>query len=160
MTVRHNIAGHGIERARKINKIPSITSMTLEQLLIQLGLNISSSFVYDAVKGYFQREQNPTIIGLKDELSSRLSVKGVDIKSENIIQFLAQNGDISILGTQIYALKSITMASSKGAQFAFGDNSKSSTDKSSIAAGYGAQIQGRGGARIVQDEDGSIKFQV
>lgn len=132
--------------------------MTLEQLLIQLGLNISSSFVYDVVKSYFKKETNHTVEGLKAELSSRLNIEGADIKSNNIINFLAENGDITISGTQIYASKSITMASSQGTKFTFGNNSKSTTDKSSIEAGHGAQIQGQGGARIVQDEDGSIKF--
>lgn len=132
--------------------------MTLEQLLAQLGLNMSSSFVYDVVKDYFQRKKKPTVKGLKAELSSRLDIKGADIKSDNIINFLAENGDITISGTQIYASKSISMASSEGTKFTFGNNSRSSTDKSSIEAGHGAQIQGQGGARIEQDEDGNIKF--
>ena len=132
--------------------------MTLEQLLIQLVLNISSSFVYDVVKGYFQKEKKPTAEGLKAELSSCLDIEDADIKSNNIINFLAENGDITISSTQIYASKSITMASAQGTKFTFGNNSKSSTDKSSIKTGHGAQIQGRGGARIIQDEDGSIKF--
>jgi len=132
--------------------------MTLEQLLIQLGLNLSSSFVYDVIKEYFKKEKNPTVEGLKTELSSSLDIEGAEIKSNNIINFLAENGDITISGTQVYASKSITMTSSQGTKFTFGNNSKSTTDKSSIEAGHGAQIQGQGGARIVQDEDGSIKF--
>ncbi|OGC51630.1 hypothetical protein A2982_01990 [candidate division WWE3 bacterium RIFCSPLOWO2_01_FULL_39_13] len=132
--------------------------MTLEQLLLQLALNISSTFIYDVVKGYFAKEKNPTIEGLKAELSLRLNIEGADIKSNNIIQFLAQNGDINVSGTQIYASKSVTMASSQGTQFTFGNNSKSSTGKSSIQARHGAQIHGQGDARMEQDEEGNIKF--
>ena len=110
------------------------------------------------VKSYFAKEKSPTIEGLKRELSSHLNIENTDIKSSNIIQFLAENGDISISGTQIYASKSITMTSNKGTKFSFGNNSSSKTDKSAIKAGRGAKIVGRGGAKIEQDEDGSIKF--
>ncbi|MFC1613138.1 hypothetical protein ACFL23_02285 [Patescibacteria group bacterium] len=132
--------------------------MTLAQLLISLGLNISSSFVYDKVKSYFGKEKSPTIEGLKKELSSHLKIENANIKSDKIIQFLAKNGDISIDGTQIYASKSITMASNKGTQFSFGNNSSSKTDKSAIEAGRDAKIVGQGGAKIEQDENGNIKF--
>lgn len=132
--------------------------MTLEQLLLQLGINLSSSFVYDVVKSYFTKETNPTLEGLKSELSSRLNIANTSIKSDNIIQFLANNGDITISGSRIYASNSVIMASSRNTKFTFGNNSTSKTNKSSIEAGHGAQIQGQGGARIEQDEDGNIKF--
>ena len=132
--------------------------MTLEQLLLQLGLNVSSAFVYDVAKNYFQKEKSPTLNGLKAELSSHLNIEDADIKSGNIVDFLAENGDITISGTQIYASKSITMASTQGTQFTFGNNSESTTSKSSIKAGRGAQIRGRGGARVEQNEDGNINF--
>ncbi len=75
-----------------------------------------------------------------------------------IIEFLANNGDITISGSRIYASSSISMASSKNTKFVFGIYSSSSTNKSSINAGSGAQIMGSGGAKIEQDEDGNIKF--
>lgn|SRR3990167_3956518 len=134
--------------------------MTLEQFLLQIGINLSSSFIYDVVKSYFTKEKNPTIEGLKTQLSSRLNIENANIKADNIIQFLADHGDINISGSQIYASKSIMMASSQDTKFTFGNNSTSKTDKTSIEAGHGAQIQGQGGARIIQDEDGTIKFQV
>ena len=99
-----------------------------------------------------------TVGGLRAELSSRLNIENANIKASNLIEFLANNGDIRIIGTQIYASNSITMASSPSAKFEFGDISASRTDKTSIETGRGAQIVGQGGAKIVQDEDGSIKF--
>lgn len=132
--------------------------MTLEQLLFQLGINLASSFVYEKVRDYFKNGANPTVDGLKGELVSYLNIQDADIKAGKIVEFLAQKGDINISGTRVYASDSITMTSSRNTKFAFGDNSSSRTDKSSIKAGHGAQIVGQGGAKIEQDKDGNIKI--
>lgn len=132
--------------------------MALDHLLIDLGVNISANVIYDVVKSYFAKESSPTREGLKSTISASLDIKNASIKAENIINFLAENGDIVISGSQIYASKSIMMASSKDTRFVFGNNSESKTDKSSIVAGHGAQIIGRRGAKIIQDEEGNISF--
>lgn len=132
--------------------------MSIEQLLTQLGINLTSSFIYERVSGYFKKVNAPTTNGLKSVLASSLNIENAEINASRIVDFLAQNGDIRIRGTRIYACNSITTASSKSTRFDFGDNSSSITDKSSIKAGSGARIVGAGGAKIVQDDDGSIKF--
>lgn len=132
--------------------------MSIESLVIQLGINLTSSFIYERVKDYFKKTDTPTIKGLKSALASSLNIDNAELNAEKIVNFLAQNGDITISGTQIYVSDSIAMASSKGTKFDFGNNSSSTTYKSSIKAGLGARIVGQGGARIVQDNDGSIKF--
>lgn len=131
--------------------------MTIEQLLIQLGVNLTSNFIYERVRDYFKQAQNPTVEGLKGALAATLNIENAEINAAKIVNFLAQSGDITISGTQIYAPDSITMESNKGTQFDFRNNSSSTTDKSSIRAGLGARIVGKNGAKIVQD-DGSIKF--
>lgn len=132
--------------------------MTLEQFLLQIGINITSSFIYEKVRDYFTKESNPTIEGLTKELTCYLNIENADIQAKKIIQFLAEHGDINIVRSKIYASESIMMASSKSTKFTFGNDSSSRTDKSSIEAGRGAQIIGHGGARIEQDKEGNINF--
>ena len=71
---------------------------------------------------------------------------------------MAKNGDIIIQGTNIYAPQAVNMASSRGTQLIFGNNSVSSTDKTKIETGEGAHVVATGGAGIRQNEDGSISF--
>ena len=89
-----------------------------------------------------------------------MSIDGADIKAEKLINFLARNGDISITGTTIYATDRITMASSAGTSFRFGDQSTSETNNTKIDADESAFIKGQGGAKVVQNEDGSILFHI
>jgi hypothetical protein len=130
----------------------------MEQLLLQLGLGVTSNFIYDVAKGYLVNNSNPSVSGLESEIASSLSIQGAEIHAHKIVEFLAQKGDIKIEGTRIYVTDSIVMASSHGTQFTFGNNSESSTKNTSISAGEGAFIQGQGGAQIRQNDDGSISF--
>ncbi|MDD5529503.1 MAG: hypothetical protein PHX21_05675 [bacterium] len=133
--------------------------MTLEQLLLELGINLSSSVIYDVVKGFFTKEKTAyTKEELTTEISSRLNIENASIKANNIIDFLAQNGDINISGSQIYASESITINSSQGTKFTLKNNSTSKTNKSSIETGHVGQIIGQDGAKIEQDRDGNIKL--
>ncbi len=133
--------------------------MSIEQILIALGLNISSNVIYDIVKNYFKKSSSPSLEGLKNDVISQLQIKNADIKAEKIIEFLAQNGDIIISGTSIYASDKIELSSSKHTSFIFGKNSKSETKKTKIETKGNSQIIGKGRAKIVQDKDGNIKFQ-
>lgn len=132
--------------------------MTLEQFLLQIGMNVTASFLYEKVRNYFAKDPSPTIEGLTKELTCCLNITNADIQANKIIQFLAEHGDIHISGSKIYASESIVLASAKGTKFTFGNESTSRTDKSSIEVGHGSQIIGQGGGRIEQDKGGSIKF--
>lgn len=132
--------------------------MTLEQLLLELGLGITSNFIYGVIKNYIANKSNPTIEGLKETLISYIKIDSANVKADKIIQFLAENGDIIISDTHIYASKSIIMESNQNTKFDFGNNSSSKTNKSSIEAGNNCHIIGTGGARIEQDKEGNIKF--
>ncbi|MCT4559825.1 MAG: hemagglutinin repeat-containing protein [Crocinitomicaceae bacterium] len=128
----------------------------MNELLLSLGVNIASSAVYDLLKSAIgtttTREQ------LIERIASQLDIKNAKIAADKIIEFAAQNGDITIEGTSIYAADSITMRSASGTKFTLGNNSSSKTSTSEINVGFGAKIEGTGGAKIVQNPDGSISF--
>lgn len=128
----------------------------MNELLISLGVNLASSAVYDLLKSALDttitREQ------LIERIASQLNITNATIVADRIIDFAAQNGDITISKTSIYAANSITMRSASGTKFSFGDNSCSKTSTSEITAGHGTRIEGTGGAQIVQNPDGSISF--
>jgi hypothetical protein len=128
----------------------------MNELLISLGVNLTSSAVYDIIKSALDttltREQ------LVERIASQLNIIDANILADKIIDFAAQNGDIIISQTSIYAADSITMRSASGTKFSFGNNSSSKTSTSEITAGHGASIEGASGAKIVQNPDGSISF--
>ena len=130
----------------------------MEQLLLQLGLGVTSNFIYDLAKGYLASTPNPSVSELESKIASSLNIQNADIYAHKLVEFLAKRGDIRIEGTRIYASESILMTSGDGTQFTFGNNSKSTTKNSQISAGQGAYIQGQGGAGIRQNEDGGISF--
>lgn len=134
--------------------------MTLEQYLISIWVNISASAIYDILKNYISKNNSVNISELKNKISSQLNIINADIKSENIIKFLAQNWDIEISWSNIYAENSVTIWSNLWTSFSFWNNSSSSTSKSSIQAWIWAYIQWNWGAKIVQHEDWSIWFYV
>jgi hypothetical protein len=128
----------------------------MNELLLSLGVNLASNAVYDLLKSALgtsvTREQ------LVERIVSQLDITNASIAADRIIDFAAQNGDITISGTSIYAADSITMRSASGTKFTFGNNSSSKTSTTEITAGQGAIIEATGGAKIVQNPDGSISF--
>lgn len=128
----------------------------MNQLLLSLGINLASSVVYDLLKSAITTTSTKEEI--VEHIASQLNIENAKIVANKIIEFAAQNGDIIINGTSIYATDSITMRSASDTKFTFGDNSISKTSTSEISAGYGAKIEGSGGAKIVQNPDGSISF--
>lgn len=131
----------------------------MNELLLSLGVNIASNAIYDFLKSALT-QQKLTKDQLADQLSKYLNITNARIVADKIIDFAAQNGDININGTYIYANDSITMKSVSGTKFTFGNNSTSKTSTSEISAGSGASIEGQGGAQVRQNPDGSISFHV
>jgi hypothetical protein len=130
--------------------------MNLYQYLIELGIGTASGVLSSAVNSLITKD-----FFAKNELMSAISslhIENAELKAESIIKFLAENGNIKIIGTNVYSGKSIEMKSEKNTHFIFGNNSVSSTPNSKIEAGKDAYIKGSGGASIKQDEDGSISF--
>jgi len=133
--------------------------MGLEQILLQLGLSVSSDAIYDFCKICFSKSESVDVDNLKKELASFLKIDDADIVAEKIINFMAVNGDIEIKGSKIYAKSSIFYGSGKGTKFSL-EGSRSETEKTRIDVGEKAKIEGQGGAGIRQNEDGSISFHV
>lgn len=131
--------------------------MGLEQVLLQLGLSVSSSAIYDLCKRCCGKSKSIDIDVLKRELASFLKIDGADIAAEKIINFMAINGDIEVNGSKVYAKNSILYSSGKGTKFSL-EKSRSETEKTRIDVGEKAKIEGQGGAEIRQNEDGSISF--
>lgn len=130
----------------------------MDQLLLQLSIGVTSSAIYDFLKNYFVNNPEANRSQLENSLASFLNIQNANIAADKIINFLAQNGNIRIEGTSIYANDSISMFSTKNTKFTFGNNSFSATKNTKIEAGDDAFIQGKGGAGIKQNEDGSISF--
>lgn len=131
----------------------------LTEILIPFGVNIASNVIYDFFKGQFASSRAVDRTTLKTGLVAFLNVENADVVAETIIDFLAQNGDIGIRGSRIFAKKSIFYGSQVGTKFSL-EGSTSQTDKTRIIAGRDARIVGQGGAQVRQNEDGSITFHV
>lgn len=128
--------------------------MSLDALLLSLGINLTSSFIYDLMKAFFQKNCDSSLSDFKDEILKYLKIEKAIIASESIIEFLAKNGDIVISGSKIFAKESITMTSSLGTKFQIKDGSSSKTEHNSIELGMGASMSGQNGAVVTQSKDG------
>lgn len=128
--------------------------MTLDSLLISLGVNVTSSFIYDKMKDFFQKQSQPSVSDLKKELSNYINVENAKVVSDSIVEFLAKNGDITISGSKIFAKDTIAMVSAPGTQFQIKHGSTSRTDHNFIDLGVGASITGQNGASITQSKNG------
>lgn len=128
--------------------------MTLDSLLISLGVNVTSSFIYDKMKDFFQKQSQPSISDFKNELSNCINVENAKVISESIVEFLAKKGDITISGSKIFAKDTITMVSAAGTQFQIIDGSTSRTDHNFIDLGMEASITGQNGASITLSKNG------
>jgi hypothetical protein len=128
--------------------------MTLDQLLASIGANVASSAIYELVT----RHHRGSVDDLRSSLESSLNVVNARVAADRVIEFLAKTGDITISGSLLSASDQITMASAPRTKVSFGDGSVSKTDTTRIEAGRGARIEMQGGAKIVQNPDGSIHF--
>ncbi len=134
----------------------------IAQLLSSFGINIVSTTIYDLIKARLLSGP-ATHADIEATLRThfpQLTLKNISVIAETAIDLLAQTGNIRVTGSKLYARTSIWMRSAPGTQFTFGDGSESTTDKSQIIAGQGAQIVGSGGAEVRQNPDGSIDFRV
>jgi hypothetical protein len=133
--------------------------MDLTQFLISIGVNLSSSVIYDSLKERFASSKS--CISQDDVLDSIASLIELDnskVIAEKIVKFLADNGDIEIRNSFIYSKEGIFYSTNKTGNLIIGSNTKSETEKTNISVGQNAKINLSGGANIVQDKDGNIIF--
>lgn len=127
-------------------------------ILASYGINISSAAIYDLIKTFFSKYPEANRGEFKSELKAFLRVHNVDVVAEGIISFLAGNGDVIIDGSRIYSKDSIQYKSSPRAKFTVGDQTTSTTPKTSLHLGGGAFVEGQGGAEMTQDQDKDGNF--
>ena len=132
--------------------------MDFETLLLSLGINLSSSIIYDFIKLSISKVK--TRKEIIHDLSNYLQIEGSDVKSEKIIDFLIDNGTLCIENSKIYSNEAINYHTSTGKSSIAIKNTTSKTDSTEISVnGNTATIKMSGNAKIIQDEKG-IKFVV
>ena len=130
-------------------------------VLMNLGVGLGSQALYDFIKGRLHAGAD------RDQLAAEVSVEFPSLTLENaevvastVIDLFAERGFIDVRGTVLKAKDAVWMRSAPGTRLSFGDGSVSSTDKTEIRAGKGAEIIATGGAEVRQNDDGSISFHV
>ena len=132
--------------------------MDFETLLLSLGINLSSSIIYDFIK--LSISKGKTRKEIIHDLSNYLQIEGADVKSEKIIDFLIDNGTLCIENSKIYSNEAINYHTSTVKSSIAIKNTTSKTDSTEISVnGNTATIKMSGNAKIIQDEKG-IKFVV
>ena len=132
--------------------------MDFETLLLSLGIDLSSSIIYDFIKLSISKVK--TRKEIIHDLSNYLQIEGSDVKSEKIIDFLIDNGTLCIENSKIYSNEAINYHTSTGKSSIAIKNTTSKTDNTEISVnGNTATIKMLGNAKIIQDEKG-IKFVV
>ena len=132
--------------------------MDFETLLLSLGINLSSSIIYDFIKLSISKVK--TRKEIIHDLSNYLQIEGSDVKSEKIIDFLIDNGTLCIENSKIYSNEAINYHTSTGKSSIAIKNTTSKTDNTEISVnGNTATIKMLGNAKIIQDKKG-IKFVV
>lgn len=133
--------------------------MDLTQFLISIGVNLSSSVVYDLLKAKLTSSTSP--VSQDDVLESIASIIELDnakLIAEKIVKFLAENGDIEIRNSFIYSNMGIIYSTNQTGKLSIGSNTNSETSNTKISVGRNARINLSGGANIEQDKDGNIIF--
>ena len=100
--------------------------MTLEQYLIQIGINITSNAIYDVIKKLVS-SGNTTTKDLEKEIAKLINIDGANIKATNIISFLAERGDIFISNSSIHSTDSILYSAGMNNTFSLKNNTQSTT---------------------------------
>lgn len=119
-----------------------------------IGKDILASGIYDSAKylilNYLNNTPNASKEDLENYLNSNLNISGANISADNIINFLAENGDIVIKDTSVYAHNVVHMQSNPTTEIVFGGNSTSATKGTKIQTIGNAHIILKGGASIIQ----------
>ena len=124
--------------------------------MASFGNGILTNALYDTIKSLIMSSNTKEELAKKIDIA--LHLHNVNVNAESIITLLASNGFITIEDYHIKSNLSITMGSFNNGELLFGNNSKSETNKTSIDAGFNSFIKMSGNAKIVQHEDGSIRF--
>lgn len=123
------------------------------EFLSKVGITVGD-FVLQKLTRRYQNQQQ-----LENEISNVLKIMEVDIDVNGIATFLANNGYITIIGTNIVAKEGFELGSKKGG-FDFTDSSIQDGSGTGIKAiGKGTGIKGRGNVSI-KTKKGNADFNV
>ena len=125
--------------------------------LMQLGIGVASSGVYDYLKQQSRKSIDRKTV--ESNVQNILEMQGIQMRASTIIDALINNGYLVIRGSDLYAPDSITFGTIQGTSIA-GDGTRFHTDRTSIDAGQGAFLKTKGNAQVRQNPDGSISFLV
>jgi hypothetical protein len=95
--------------------------MDLTQFLISIGVNLSSSVIYDLLKA--RSTSSKSHISQNDVLDSIARLIEVDnarVIAGKIVKFLADNGDIEIRNSFIYSKSGIIYSTNKTGKLSIG----------------------------------------
>lgn len=133
--------------------------MDLAQFLISIGVNVSSSVIYDLLKARFaSSKSNISQDDVLDSIASLIELDDAKVIAVKIVKFLADNGDIEIRNSFIYSKAGIFFSTNQTGKLSIGSNTNSETGSTKISVGQNAKINLAGGANIEQDKDGNIIF--
>jgi hypothetical protein len=119
----------------------------LTQLLVSLGTNVASSYIYDLLIRSPQIDE----MSLIEEISTHLNISNAQIAAKEIVEFLAKNGDISIVGSTVFA-NSVNMQSHQGTVISM-TSSLSETSNTKVSIPENGSLTLRNGGRLEQGED-------
>lgn len=133
--------------------------MDLTQYLISVGVNLSSSVVYDLLKAKLTSSRSPlSQDDILESIASIIELDNAKLIAEKIVKFLAENGDIEIRNSFIYSNMGIIYSTNQTGKLSIGSYTNSETENTKISVGQNAKINLSGGANIEQDKDGNIIF--
>jgi hypothetical protein len=133
--------------------------LDLAEILAQLGWDVATSVIGDAIKDYLAGNPKPTKEGLEKALEGVISVNKMNVRAATIVNVLAEKGAIKFKDSNVFAPKEIFYVAKNGAQVVFGGTGRSATDKTAIESqGRNSAVIVQGNAAVQQNEDGSISF--
>lgn len=125
--------------------------------LMQMGVGVASSAVYDCLKHLSRKSTDRKTV--ESNVQNILKIQGIQMRASTIIDALIKDGYLVINNSDLYAPDSITFGTIQGTAIA-GDSTRLHTDRTSIDAGQGAFLKTTGNAQVRQNPDGSISFHV
>ena len=129
------------------------------EILQSFGVSVSASTFFQFMKNYLGTRTSEHVKEFETQLQSFLDINGANVRASTVINMFASRGLLQIQKSILYAPEKITIGAREKAQFIFGNDSTSSTDRTRIEAKGNAQIIGKN-ATIVQNPDGSISLLV
>ena len=131
----------------------------IHDLLIQLHLGVAANSVSELINTFLSSGDKVNKDDLKNQIEACIKMHNVSVNAETVISALAEKGFIEIKGSHLHANEKLIFGSVDGTAIAK-DSTKLTTDRTSIEIGEDAAMQTKGPARVVQNPDGSISFQV